>query len=48
MTKEDLDSAFKEAALLFELNHKHIVRYKDFYMDEKRVYILTERMDMSL
>ena len=41
-------STYKEAALLFELNHKHIIKYRDFYKDEKRIYILLEKMDFSL
>ena len=46
--KEYVQNTYKEAALLFELNHKYIIRYRDYYMDEKRIYILLEKMDLSL
>ena len=42
MTSKEQQDARKEAALLFELNHKNIVRYEDFYEDNKRIYIVME------
>ena len=38
----------KEAALLFELDHRNIIQYKDFYQNDDQVVIVTEKMQMNL
>ena len=38
------EAVLHEAAILDSLNHKHVVRFIDFFEEEDRFYLVTERM----
>ena len=48
LSKEDYHAAKVEAALLFELNHKNIIGFHDYYLTARDTHIVLERKDMNL
>ena len=47
-TKKNLRDILREAEILMELDHENVVKFRDFYVQEDYLLLVTEKLDMDL